>query len=139
MANGKPKIVVFCCNWSVYPGLQLSRLAPSLVDEAEVEPIVTMCSGRVNPELVLEAFQNGAWGVMVTGCPPEECDHDGNYNARRRMTLLKNALAQLNVDPDRVQLGWYSAGESAKLKKDIGEFTGKIGQLGPLSTVQELA
>ncbi len=136
--NDKPKVVVFCCNWSVYPGLQLSRLAPSL-EKATIEPIVTMCSGRLNPELVLEAFYNGAWGVMVTGCPPGECDHDGNYNMRRRMTLLRSTLEQLGVEPGRIALDWFSAGESAKLGKAVKEFTDRITQLGPMKPVHELA
>ena len=41
----KPKVVVFCCNWSVYPGLQLTELDPSLKRD-EIEPIVTICSWR---------------------------------------------------------------------------------------------
>jgi F420-non-reducing hydrogenase iron-sulfur subunit len=134
----KPKVVVFCCNWSVYPGLQLTRLDPSLRSD-EIEPIVTMCSGRLNPELVIEAFRNGAWGVMVTGCPPEECDHDGNYNARRRMTLLRRALGQLGIEGERLAMGWYSAGESAKLAKAATEFRDRISQLGPLAEVPEMA
>ena len=136
--SGKPKVVVFCCNWSVYPGLQLSRMLDDGID-ATVEPIVTMCSGRVSPELVVEAFSRGAWGVMVTGCPPEECDHDGNYNARRRMTLLRNTLEQLGISPERIAMDWFSAGESAKLKSAVSEFTEQISQLGPMKSVPELA
>jgi F420-non-reducing hydrogenase iron-sulfur subunit len=138
MMSENPKLVVFCCNWSVYPGLQLSQLAPSLKG-VSVEPIVTMCSGRLNPSIVLEAFHNGAWGVMVTGCPPEECDHDGNYNARRRMMLLRRTLKQLSIDPERLALDWFSAGESAKLDKALKEFSNRITQLGPIKPVHELA
>jgi F420-non-reducing hydrogenase iron-sulfur subunit len=134
----KPKVVVFCCNWSVYPGLQLTELDPSLKRD-EVEPIVTMCSGRLNPELVIEAFYNGAWGVMVTGCPPEECDHDGNYNARRRMILLRESLGQFGIEPERLAMDWFSAGESAKLAKSVKEFRDGIAQLGPLAEVPEMA
>lgn len=128
----KPKIVVFCCNWSVYPGLQLSQLPESTVDDSGVEYLVTMCSGRISPELVVEAFANGAWGVLITGCPPGECDHEGNYNMRRRMLLLKSTLRQLNICPERITLDWFLAGEAAKLEKAVNKFKDKITEYGPI-------
>ncbi len=135
--SDKPKIIVFCCNWSVYPGLQLSELLDSFADDSGVEYIVTMCSGRISPELVIEAFANGAWGVMVTGCPPGECDHEGNYNMRRRMTLLKSTLAQLNICSERIVLDWFSAGEAAKLEKAVNRFKTKITEYGPIDMTVE--
>ena len=57
------KLVVFACNWSMFPGLQLSE-SPTLV-KTPYGIIVSMCSGRVAPELILNAFEEGAWGVMV--------------------------------------------------------------------------
>jgi len=128
--NKDAKIVAFCCNWSVFPGLQLSE-SPTLISTS-YGVIVTMCSGRVTPELVLHAFKEGAWGVMVSGCPPEECDHDGNYKSRRRMLMLKNLLKQLNIEPERVKLAWFSRGESIKLKQAIDEFDKEISKLGPI-------
>jgi len=126
-----PKVIVFCCNWSVYPGLQLSDLSCT-EKESSFEIIVTMCSGRVSPELILEAFSQGAWGVMVAGCPPEECEHNGNYKTRRRVFLLKNLLKQFDIEPDRVALGWFSTGESAKLRQMVDGFTDKMAELGPI-------
>lgn len=128
--NENARIIVFCCNWSVFPGLQLSE-SPTLIS-TPYGIIVTMCSGRVTPELVLHAFKEGAWGVMVAGCPPEECDHDGNYKSRRRILLLKNLLKQLNIEPERVRMGWFSRGESAKLKQAADDFNEEISRLGPI-------
>jgi coenzyme F420-reducing hydrogenase delta subunit len=127
-----PKVVVFSCNWSVYPGLQLSRLLPKDEEDKPFENIVTMCSGRVSPELVMEAFARGAWGVMVAGCPPDECEHDGNYKTRRRMTLLKSVLKDFGIDPERLGVAWFKVDEAAKLSKTINEFVDKIGQMGPI-------
>jgi len=124
----QPKVLVFSCNWSTYPGLQLSRLEES---GTVSEPIITMCTGRLDPELILEAFSRGAWGVFVAGCPPDECEHDGNYKTRRRILLLKKTLGQLGVLPSRLTLEWVSTGESAKLAKLVGDFTARMAQLGP--------
>jgi len=122
------KLIVFCCNWSVFPGLQMS-CSPTMV-HTSYGVIVTMCSGRVNPELILHAFKEGAWGVMVCGCPPEECEHDGNYKARRRILLLKNLLKQININPKRLRMAWFSKGESIKLYAAINDFSNDLEKLG---------
>jgi len=132
--DGK-KLVVFACNWSMFPGLQLSE-SPILV-KTPYGIIVSMCSGRVAPELILNAFEEGAWGVMVAGCPPEECDHDGNYKTRRRLVLLKNVLKELNINPKRIKLEWFSTGESAKLSKAIDEYVKEIEKMGPIKKMEE--
>jgi len=132
--DGK-KLVVFACNWSMFPGLQLSE-SPILV-KTPYGIIVSMCSGRVAPELILNAFEEGAWGVMVAGCPPEECDHDGNYKTRRRLVLLKNVLKELNINPKRIKLEWFSTGESAKLSKAIDEYIKEIEKMGPIKKMEE--
>lgn len=127
--NGK-KLVVFCCNWSIFPGMQLSE-SPALI-KTSYGVIVTMCSGRVAPELILNAFEEGAWGVIVAGCPPEECDHDGNYKTRRRLVLLKNVIKELNIEPERIKLDWFSTGESTKLEQTINKFVEELEKLGPI-------
>jgi len=124
------KLIVFCCNWSLFPGLQNSKSTTLIKTSYGV--IVTMCAGRVNPELVIHAFKEGAWGVMVSGCPPEECDHDGNYKARRRILLLKNVLNQINIEPKRLRMGWFSRGESKKLKQAIDDFVEDLEKMGPV-------
>jgi coenzyme F420-reducing hydrogenase delta subunit/formate hydrogenlyase subunit 6/NADH:ubiquinone oxidoreductase subunit I len=131
----RKKLVVFVCNWSMFPGMQLSE-SPTLI-KTSYGIIVNMCSGRLAPELVLNAFQEGAWGVMVAGCPPEECDHDGNYKTRRRLVLLKNVLKELNIDPNRIKLEWFSTGESAKLKQEISGFLKELDKLGPVKIYEE--
>jgi coenzyme F420-reducing hydrogenase delta subunit/formate hydrogenlyase subunit 6/NADH:ubiquinone oxidoreductase subunit I len=132
--NKDMKAIVFCCNWSVFPGMQLSE-SPSLI-KTPYGVIVSMCSGRVTPELILDAFNGGAWGVMVAGCPPEECDHDGNYKTRRRLVLLKNVLKELNINPKRVKLEWFSTGESAKLEGAISDFIKELEKLGPVNKIE---
>jgi len=128
------KLVVFACNWSMFPGMQLSE-SPVLV-KTQYGIIVSMCSGRVAPELILNAFEEGAWGVMVAGCPPEECDHDGNYKTRRRLVLLKNILKELNIDPKRIKLEWFSTGESAKLQSAINDFVKELEKMGPIKKIE---
>ena len=135
LKENEKKLIVFACNWSVFPGLQLSE-SPTLI-KTDYGIIISMCSGRVAPELILNAFEEGAWGVMVAGCPPEECDDDGNYKTRRRLVLLKNVLKELNIDPKRIKLEWFSTGESAKLSKAIDDYIKVLDKMGPIKKMEE--
>ena len=131
------KLIVFCCNWSLFPGLQMSESTTLIKTSYGI--IVTMCSGRINPELVLHAFKQGAWGVMISGCPPDECEHEGNYKARRKMLLLKNLLKQINIDPERLRMQWFSRGESMKLKNAITDFQNTLDKMGPLKEISKIS
>ncbi len=126
------KAVVFYCNWSAYPGFQFSQ---SLLEKPELDRklLVSMCSGRISPELILEAFYRGAWGVMVTACPPDKCEHNGNYKTVARITLLKKMLSQFGFDPNRLKLEWIDKGEASKLKGAVDTFMGEIRKIGPAS------
>jgi coenzyme F420-reducing hydrogenase delta subunit/heterodisulfide reductase subunit C len=130
LKDKETKLLVLACNYSISSGMQLSE--SETMTQIPYGLIVTMCSGRVAPELILNAFEEGAWGVMVAGCPPEECDHDGNYKTRRRLKLLKNMLKELNIEPDRIKLDWFSTGESGKLDVSIQKFLKELDKMGPI-------
>jgi coenzyme F420-reducing hydrogenase delta subunit len=91
-----------------------------------------MCTGRIAPELILQAFDRGVWGVLIAACPIGECEHDGNYIALKRILLLKQMLRQFNIDSERVRLEWVASGESAKLRNAMNEFHDKLAKLGPI-------
>ncbi|MCX6617839.1 MAG: hydrogenase iron-sulfur subunit [Acidobacteria bacterium] len=129
-----PRIVGFFCNWCTYLAADLAgtsrmKYAPN------VRVVRTMCSGRVDPQLVVWAFRNGADGVLIGGCHPGDCHYqEGNYKTLRRMGLLRTMLAQLGIEPDRLRLEWISASEGERLRDVMNEFSAQIRQLGPLET-----
>lgn len=128
----EPKIVAFVCNWCTYiaadaAGVARARYAPN------VKLIRTMCSGRVDPQFVLAALQQGADGVLVCGCHPGDCHYrEGNYKTLRRYLLLRRMLSQLGVDECRLRLEWISASEPEKFRRVVDEMTEQIRQLGPM-------
>ncbi len=91
-----------------------------------------MCSARVDPEWILEAFRLGADGVIVAGCHPGDCHYiGGNYRTRRRMALLRSLLKQFGLNSQRLELAWISAGEAEKFASTINDFIERITELGP--------
>jgi F420-non-reducing hydrogenase iron-sulfur subunit len=61
-----PKIIVFACNWCAYSAADLAGTS-RLQYPPNIRIIRVMCSGRINPNFILEAFHLGADGVMVAG------------------------------------------------------------------------
>ena len=127
----KPNVLVFCCNWCAYAGADLAGVS-RLKISPHFRVVRTMCSGRVDPELILEAFAGGVDGVMVAGCHPGDCHYmEGNYKTMRRMAFLKKLVEDFGIDPDRLALEWVSAGEGHRFAEVINGFVDRIIELGP--------
>nr|MDO8080067.1 hydrogenase iron-sulfur subunit [Candidatus Freyarchaeota archaeon] len=132
MAEFEPKIVAFCCSWCSYAGADLAGVS-RLQYPTNIQIIRVMCSGRIDPTFVLEAFKNGADGVLVAGCHiPSDCHYlSGNLRAQRRIAITKNLLKQFGLEPERLRLEWVSASEGDKFAAVVKEMTEKIKELGP--------
>jgi F420-non-reducing hydrogenase iron-sulfur subunit len=131
----EPNIVAFLCNWCSYAGADLAGTS-RLQYPPNVKIIRVMCSGRVNPMFILNAFQEGMDGVIIGGCHPGECHYEtGNYFARRRITVLKKILEYVGIDPRRVQMAWISASEGEKFADVMKHATDVIRKLGPLERI----
>jgi F420-non-reducing hydrogenase iron-sulfur subunit len=61
-----PKIVAFACNWCAYSAADLAGVS-RMQYPPNMRIIRVMCSGRINPNFILKAFELGADGVMVAG------------------------------------------------------------------------
>jgi len=91
-----------------------------------------MCSGRVDPVFVLEAFRNGADGVLIAGCHPGDCHYiSGNFKAYRRALMLKKLLQEFGLEPERLRLEFVSASEGDKFAMIIKDMVNEIKKLGP--------
>ena len=66
MSDFELKIVAFLCNWCAYAGADLAGVS-RLRYPASLRPIRVMCSGRVDPVFIVNAFKEGADGVLVAG------------------------------------------------------------------------
>ena len=127
----EPRIVAFFCNWCTYTASDLAgvsrlRYAPS------TRVVRVMCSGRIDPEFIMESFADGADGILIGGCHPGDCHYsEGNYKCLRRFKLIQKYLDQMGIEKDRLRLEWISASEGKKLQEVVNEMTEQIRQLGP--------
>jgi F420-non-reducing hydrogenase iron-sulfur subunit len=137
MSDFQPKIIIFCCNWCSYAGADLAGVSRLQIDP-HFRVIRTMCSGRIEPEFVLSAFEKGADGVMITGCHPGDCHYiNGNYKTLRRFHFMKVLLEELGIDTRRIGLKFISAGEGIEFQKTVNEFVDQVRQLGPANYGQK--
>jgi F420-non-reducing hydrogenase iron-sulfur subunit len=132
-ATFEPRIVGFLCRWCSYTGADLAGTS-RIQYPSNVVPIRVMCSGRVDPTLVVKALASGADGVLIAGCHPGDCHYNsGNMNMLRRFPLLKKMLAQFGVDDKRVRLEWVSASEGDRWAEVVKSITEDVRALGPLN------
>jgi len=127
----EPRIVAFFCNWCTYLAADLAGTS-RLKYAPNARVVRVMCSGRVDPQFVLEAFAQGADGVLIGGCHPGDCHYqEGNYKALRRYYLLKRLLKEMGIEEERFRLEWISASEGDKVRAVINDMVEKVRALGP--------
>jgi coenzyme F420-reducing hydrogenase delta subunit len=127
----EPVILAFCCQYCSYHAADLAG-SLRLSYPPNVRIIRTQCSGRVDVLSVLNAFENGVDGVMVTGCMEGDCHFlEGNLRARKRVTHLARLLDEAGVGGDRVEMFNISAAMGKKFADSVTAFTEKIRRLGP--------
>jgi F420-non-reducing hydrogenase iron-sulfur subunit len=111
LKDWQPKIVAFFCNWCTYTAADLAGVS-RIKHAPNFRVIRVMCSGRVDPQFILDAFAKGADGVLIGGCHPGDCHYqEGNYKCLRRFQLLKRVVTSLGIEADRLRLEWISASE----------------------------
>jgi coenzyme F420-reducing hydrogenase delta subunit/ferredoxin len=126
----EPRIVAYVCNWCTYLGADLAGTT-RLEYPANVRIVRLPCSGRIDFNLLVKAFEIGADPVLVSGCHPGDCHYNtGNYHARRRWMLFRPLLETLGFDMRRIHFTWISAAESRKFQDTIKRVTEETRALG---------
>jgi F420-non-reducing hydrogenase iron-sulfur subunit len=129
MRDFEPKILAFLCNWAGYAAFDFAGTKhvplPFILD------VRVMCTGRVDPCQLIEAFLNGCDGVMLVGCRKGECRYEnGNYHAEMRVSWGKKALRHIGINPDRLRCAWIGAEDEQAFKRVAEEFSAQVRSLG---------
>jgi F420-non-reducing hydrogenase iron-sulfur subunit len=98
-----------------------------------------MCSGRVDPVMIVEAFIAGADGVLIGACKRGECHYStGNLQAEAKLGLTRRILALAGLRPDRLVMRWMSSAEGNKFAEYVTAFQAEISQLGPVGQAEKV-
>ena len=129
----EPKILGFLCNWCCYAGADLAGVSRYQYP-TNIRVIRVMCSGRVDPRFIFQAFSKGIDGVLIGGCWPGECHYAtrGNDHALDMTNLCKKLLEQIGLNPERLRIEWVSASEGIRFAEIVTNFTKQLKELGPL-------
>ena len=128
----EPRIVALVCNWCSYAGADMAGTTRRSY-AANVRVVRLMCTGRIDPMFIVKAFEEGADGVLVSGCHPGDCHYvQGNFYARRRFTAFRALMEFLGLDQRRLHFAWVSASEGAKWSGVVDQVTQAVREAGPL-------
>ena len=135
MKHYEPKLVCFSCRfgWGYLADEDdLSRRVKNWV------PII--CSGKIDTIHILDAFNQGADGVLILGCPEGDCHYqDGNYEARKRVYLLKKVLEAYGIEPERLRIELSVDPEGITIPERVKELSDVVAKLGPIKRGRERA
>jgi len=127
----EPTIIAFCCNWCSYAGADAAGTA-KVQYPANVHIIRVMCSGMVHPNMVIDALNNGADGVLMCGCHPGDCHYqEGNLRAEKRAEAIELLLEDFGLESERFRLEWVSASEGSRFAAIAREMVEQLRELGP--------
>ncbi len=127
----EPKIVGFLCNWCAYSAADLAGMS-RLSYPPTIRIVRLMCSGRIDPVIVVETLASGVDGVLIAGCLPGDCHYlEGNLNAEVKIKMLKKLIAKTGFDPERLRLEWIPASGGNLFAEVITDFTNQLSSMGP--------
>ena len=129
--NFEPKIVAFCCHYCAYASADLAG-SMRLQYPSNVRIIRTPCTGRLEVEYYMKAFENGADGVLVAGCLEGGCHFiEGNLIAKKRVKSIQKILEEIGLEKERLQMINNSAAMAKNLVDAIHTMIYVVKQLGP--------
>ena len=134
MSEFEPKIVAYCCNFCAFAAADLAG-AMRLQYPPNVRIVGLPCTGKVDAIHLMKAFEEGADGVFVAGCLEGQCHYlEGNLRARKRVAYVKRLLAEVEIEPERIDMFNLSSAMGGRFAEIVEEMTQRIKELGPVNT-----
>ncbi len=128
-----PKIRLFSCHYTSQQscadhGRELQKLDfPENVELTRVP-----CTGKLQVTTLLQAFEEGADGVYVVGCPVDTCHNEkGSSRAAKRVATVRKALRELDVEEDRMRMYHLPRGLHPEFVDAAREMDKLVRELGP--------
>ena len=127
----EPKIIAFCCHYCAFAAADLAGTM-RLQYPPNIRIIRTPCTGRLEADYYMRAFEKGADGVLVAGCLEGGCHFiDGNLYARRRVDAVKEILKESGLEPERLRMVNLSSAMAKPLVDNMTDMVNTIKEMGP--------
>jgi len=127
MSEYEPKVVCFSCKFS------WGYLEDEAVLSRKIENwIPIICTGKIDTTHIMDAFEKGADGILILGCPEGDCHYqDGNYEAKKRVYLLRRILESMGIEKERVKIDLSSDPEGRRIPELMKEMKEELAKLRP--------
>ena len=136
MSDFEPKIVAYCCNFCAFAAADLAG-AMRLQYSPSVRIVRLPCTGKVDAIHVIKALEDGADGAFVAGCLEGQCHYlKGNLRAKKRVAYVKRLLAEVGINPARIDMFNLSSAMGGRFAEIVEEMTARIKELGPVGEDQ---
>ncbi len=130
--NFEPTIVAFCCHYCAYSAADLAG-SMRLQYPSNIRIIRTPCTGRLEVDYFLKAFENGVDGIIVAGCEEGGCHFkEGNLIAKRRVNYTRELLTESGLEMERLRMVNVSAANAPLFTKIVHDMVETVRKLGPL-------
>lgn len=97
-----------------------------------VRVVKILCTGKVDAVLLLRAFEDGADAVYCAGCALGDCHFlGGNLRALQVVAYTKKLLAEIGLEPERLEFFHIPASAGPLFAQRANEMTERARQLGP--------
>jgi len=127
----EPRILAFCCHYCAYAAADLAGTM-RIQYPPNVRIVRTPCTGRLETEYFLKAFESGADGVLVAGCLEGGCHFtNGNLYAKRRVEYMREMLDEMGLEKERLRMVNVSASMARPLADHILDMVETVRKLGP--------
>lgn len=131
MAENEPLIIAFCCHYCAYAAADLAG-SMRLQYPTNVRVLKLPCTGKLEVNYLLTAFERGVDGVIVAGCLEGGCHFlEGNLRARRRVERTREILVEIGLEPERVEMFNLSSAEGPRFAQIVNEMSTRLAKLGP--------
>jgi len=129
--DDEPLILAFCCHYCAYAAADLAG-SMRLRYPSSVRVLRLPCTGKIEVNYILAAFERGVDGVIVAGCLEGGCHFlEGNLRARRRVERAKQLLAEIGLEPQRLEMFNLSSAEGPGFAQIVTEMSQRLARLGP--------
>ncbi|MBT9163753.1 MAG: hypothetical protein DDT24_00673 [Chloroflexi bacterium] len=118
-------ILALYCDFDIYNVTGLRRLMAE--KHAGTACLSVPCLAKLRAVDLMRAFEFGAGGVLVIGCPADDCSYqEGEIWAQRRVDEAKTLLAQIGLDADRLELHYVSGLKLHEFDRTLAGFREKV-------------